>query len=303
MGNRFTNNYPGSASAFPTMENGVDVADHGYYGGLNAEIGNVEAELGLNPSGDSATVAQAIASIKEGRPQVTVGTDADQYDYTDVETAIAYLKTQNGGICYVTAGSYNIGAQIELTDGIWIIGEPGKTTLKKNADLGSYLITMNDSSYMGMLKDLILDLNKASYPQETYGARMADGQINIMNRVSVINSKGGGLYLNSGRNSRVINCVITSPEKSGIVVAGNGYNPIIIGNRIDGCGENGLEMVAGDEGSVVALGNQFRNCTEYGVKTQQTDGLTMLISNRFYNNTLGNMNGTRIGGYGNFEET
>ena len=135
MGYQFTNNWPYTYTLFPTMVDHVDPANHDYYAGLMTEIENIEDELGLNPSGDYASVKDAI--LASGLPanweivqiDKVIGTaDLTQTaisfgDMTDITismtTGANYILILSN-VCFwawAEAGEDDLGGMIRLMDG------------------------------------------------------------------------------------------------------------------------------------------------------------------------------------------
>lgn len=103
MGYQFTNNWPYSASVFPSMDDHIDPVNNEYFTGLHSAVADLQYFLGMNPEKGFADVAQKL----------------NLHDHTggDKGAAVPYLMAQ-----YTELSPDDNGDVVEIgltKDGTW----------------------------------------------------------------------------------------------------------------------------------------------------------------------------------------
>ena len=135
MSFQFANNWPYSASAFPTMLDHVDPVNNTYFAGLMTELSNIEYHLGLNPAEGFGDVKDKLENHGH-----TGGTDGKllvipapgEWEDVDFVGTPSYLEIEAG----VTGGSTSGFAYFDILYGGPVVITAG----------GSYITAFNTTT-------------------------------------------------------------------------------------------------------------------------------------------------------------
>lgn len=300
MGNQFTNNYPNAYTIFPSMIDDIDAQSNLFYGGLNTALENIENELGINPSGDAATVASAIKRRKAKYYDVAVGTDADKFQFTNIQDAVEHVEALGGGSIFVSKGTYNIDYMIYITGDVYIFGDPNKTNLVKADNNYLPILRLNNSTKQVIIEDIRFNGNKASYTTGAGVVEVQGGMRTIINRCSIMNGTSHGLHALSPLELNVYNCYISSNVQHGVYLDSSNSVCLFFTNNIFSNGGSGFFWQQ-DYGSFINLMmNSFDLNTDLGIELDGVGEYLVAMYNIFHGSGEGAMNyPTVIRGYGN----
>ncbi len=174
----------------------------------------------------------------DGRPgELTVGhTEADVVGNTNrpIQIAIDALAARGGGIVRLAAGTYTCYDAVRLRPGICLIGEPGRTILRRGPGVWCRLASDAATSQR------VIFPTEPSRFAPGMGVCLHDdllGWVHTWNPLTVVDIENGALHLNDYLESD------RRAEEGGNAFVFN-YFPLLLGILADGAGVEGLDIEA-----------------------------------------------------------
>ena len=188
-------------------------------------------------------------------------------DDVEINAAITALSATGGEIILLD-GTYNITNPITINkSNVTINGNGNNTILKRMWDSTSSsqgIIDISSATGNGIVKNLILDGNKATYTNTTNndGIQITNTNYYTIQNIGIINSACYGVAVTSSNNILIGNIIIDSC-KTGISI-GNSTKNIVANNIIENSTSYAIELHYSNKNNIV--NNINNNFTEMGIR-------------------------------------
>lgn len=284
MSFQFYNNWPYSASTFPTMDDHIDPVNNTYFSGLHKEISDIEFFLGLQPQGSFANVASRLSSLETLASRKTyqciVSPDGSNADYANIQDAIIHVASLGGGTVFIRSGIYIIDYMINIpiTGNITLLGE-GRGTILKPRNVGYSFIGSGDLSTWTpniSLMNLTFDGSLAVAPFENFLFMLSTDRLSVINCIfQHCGSVAIDMY--QSRNALFLRCTFNDMFNIYVRDQATAYNNMYIGCTFD-------KSSSGGEGFLMyGKHNIISNCTFKGMGYNiQCAGQRNIFSNNVF---------------------
>jgi hypothetical protein len=186
------------------------------------------ASIGADPAGAGAA-AQAYADtlvpndwINVRKAPYNAAGDSITDDRAAIQAAINAAQARGGGTVYLPAGTYGLGATLNIPagDGIQIVGSGWKSVLKIMYGANCYAITFPAADTRIAIRDLTIDGNCGSQTTASGGIYAAGAVACDFEHIHFIACRDSALYLGPqtggafGHNNRVARCLFDQSMNS-----------------------------------------------------------------------------------------
>ena len=235
-----TDGVPSDGTAPTTALNDATYPHDDHHRNLAIAVEAVETELGLNPSGASATVVARLdaldTSLAATRTTVTVG--ATNADYTTL--ALAFAAYPSGGVeFYVRPGTY-AAANLQPPPSCTVTLSPGAVLRLPNNSGGQNVISVPLASTDVTIRGGKIDGNKANQGVSLGNGIAMFGPRQHVDGVHVVDVNGYGIVGFAGADEMTVRgCVVEDSYKEGIEVQACS-RAVIVGNEVIRAGYTGI---------------------------------------------------------------
>jgi hypothetical protein len=285
-------NYSGTTLTFTVAMTGGEKVLARYGQALPTGVTNASG-VNYTPSGLGAIIRTVAAEFNDLPVNVKRYGAVGDGVATDTAAIAAALVVAGalGKDVFVPVGTYLTASQT-LPSGVTMFGEGEKSILKASGALTGNLFILISGGVGGGLRDLRLNVNRATYPVSNCIRALSCSRVNIQ-RLRVDEAGGIGIRIDSSSDCRVVDCHVITCENRAIEVSGSPNAR----NQVRGCHSSGTNLAhgiysQGGTGNEI-MGNFVDSVAGFGIHLDGDTG-TLVHGNRTSESVLEGINGVNI---------